>query len=107
MAANNRRASHDTDADELARQIKQIQSDFASLAETLKSIGLDRIGDVSEAFSDAVEQASDAVHDSTAEARERGENLAADVRDAITRNPFRTILVAFGVGYLLARLTRR
>jgi ElaB/YqjD/DUF883 family membrane-anchored ribosome-binding protein len=107
MAANNRRASRDADTDELARQLKQIQSDFAALAEMLKGMGLDRIGDMSEAFNEAVEQASEAVHDSTTEARERGENFAADVKDAITRNPFRAILVAFGVGYLLARLTRR
>jgi ElaB/YqjD/DUF883 family membrane-anchored ribosome-binding protein len=65
------------------------------------------MGDMSDALNEAVEKATDAVHDSTAEARERGENLAADVKGAITRNPFRAILVAFGVGYLLARLTRR
>lgn len=98
MAANNRRASRDADTDELARQIKQIQSDFAALAETLKNIGFDRIGDISEAFTDAVGQASEAVHDSTSEARERGETFAADVRGAITRNPFGAIAVAFGVG---------
>ena len=107
MAANNRQASNGGDTDELARQIRQIQSDLAALAETLKSIGLDRFGGMSEALNDAVEQASDAVHDSTAEARERGENLAADVKDAIMRNPLRAILVAFGVGYVFARLTRR
>jgi ElaB/YqjD/DUF883 family membrane-anchored ribosome-binding protein len=106
MTANNR-TSRDADADELARQIKQIQADFAALAETLKGLGLDRMGDMSDALNEAVEKATDAVHDSTAEARERGENLAADVKGAITRNPFRAILVAFGVGYLLARLTRR
>lgn len=106
MAANNSRAG-DSDAEELARQIKQIQEDFASLAETLKGIGFDRLGDMSEAFNDAVEQASEAVHDSTAEARQRGENFAADVRSSITRNPFPAVLVAFGVGYLLAKLTRR
>lgn len=107
MAANNRRGSRDTDTDELARQFRQIQSDFAALAETLKSIGFERIGDLSEAFNDAVGQASETVHESTADARQRGENLAADVKDAITRSPFRAILVAFGVGYLFARLTRR
>jgi ElaB/YqjD/DUF883 family membrane-anchored ribosome-binding protein len=106
MAADNR-ASDDGDAEELARQIKRIQSDLAALAETLKGIGLDRIGDVSEIFNEAVEHASEAVHDSTAEARERGESFAADVKVAITRNPFGAIAVAFGVGYLIARLTRR
>jgi ElaB/YqjD/DUF883 family membrane-anchored ribosome-binding protein len=107
MTASNRRASRETDADELARQIGQIQADFAALAETLKSIGFDRMGDVSEALNEAVEKATEAVQDSTAAARQRGENLAADVKDAIARNPFRAILIAFGVGYFLARLTRR
>jgi ElaB/YqjD/DUF883 family membrane-anchored ribosome-binding protein len=97
----------DTDAEELARQIKRIQSDIAALAETLKGIGIERMSDVSDAFNDAIETASDAVHDSTAEARQRGESFAADVKDAITRNPFSAILVAFGVGYILSRLTRR
>lgn len=42
-----------------------------------------------------------------AEARERGEAIAEDVETAITRNPFGAVLVALGLGFLIAVVTRR
>jgi len=108
MARNSRRGSGAApDVEDLARQIKQIQNDFASLAETIKAIGIDRMDTASEAFTEAVEQAAGSVRSSAAEARHRGEAIAGDVESAITRNPFTAILVAFGLGYVIARMTRR
>jgi len=108
MARNSRRGAHAApDVEDLARQIKQIQNDFAELAETIKAIGMNRMDGATEAFSEAVEQAAGNVRSSAAEARHRGEAIAGDVEAVITRNPFTAILVAFGLGYVIARMKRR
>ena len=95
------------DIEDLARQIQELQSDLAGLADTIKSIGSEQVDHASDMFSEAVEHAKSSVRMSAAEARERGEQIAEDVESAIGRNPFGAVLIAAGIGFVVANLLRR
>ncbi len=96
-----------TDAAALGRQIKAIQADVASLTDTLKQFGAAQAGHVADVVGKAVGQAGDTMRSTAAEARRRGEIAAEEVEQIITRNPFTSILVALGLGYIIGFISRR
>lgn len=107
MPRHTRRRRGTPDIDDLARQIQDLQSDLAGLADTIKSIGSEQVDHATGMFSEAVENAKSSVRMTAAEARERGEQIAEDVESAITRNPYGAVLIAAGVGFFIANLLRR
>lgn len=107
MPRYSRRRRGAPDIEDLARQIQELQSDLAGLADTIKSIGSEQVDHASDMFSEAVENAKSSVRMTAAEARERGEQIAEDVESAINRNPFGAMLIAAGIGFVIANLLRR
>jgi ElaB/YqjD/DUF883 family membrane-anchored ribosome-binding protein len=107
MPRHTRRRRSTPDIEDLARQIQELQSDLAGLADTIKAIGSEQVDHASDMFSEAVENAKSSVRMTAAEARERGEQIAEDVESAITRNPLGAVLIAAGIGFLIAKLLRR
>lgn len=107
MPRHPRRRRGTPDIEDLARQIHELQSDLAGLADTIKAVGSEQVDHASDMFSEAVEHAKSTVRMSAAEARERGEQIAEDVESAIGRNPFGAVLIAAGIGFVVANLLRR
>lgn len=91
---------------DLHKQMRAIQSDIASLTGTLKSYGKEQVGHMGEAARSAMNHAGDGVRLTAAEARMRGEHIAEEVEQTITRNPLTSVLVALGVGYVAGMMSR-
>lgn len=107
MPRQTRRRRGAPDIDDLARQIQALQSDLAGLADTIKSVGSEQVDHATDMFSEAIENAKSSVRMTAAEARERGEQIAEDVESAISRNPYGAVLIAAGIGFVIANLLRR
>ncbi|MCC6982983.1 MAG: DUF883 family protein [Bauldia sp.] len=91
---------------DLQRQMKAIQSDISAITGTLKTFGKDQAGHVSAAARNAFDHAGEGLRMTAAEARERGEHIAEEVEQTISRNPLTSVLVALGVGYIAGMMAR-
>jgi ElaB/YqjD/DUF883 family membrane-anchored ribosome-binding protein len=91
---------------DLQRQMKVIQSDIASLTGTLKTYGKDQFDHMSTSMRQAVDRAGEGMRMTAAEARQRGEHIAEEVEQTISRNPLTSVLVALGVGYIAGMMSR-
>jgi ElaB/YqjD/DUF883 family membrane-anchored ribosome-binding protein len=97
----------DADRDRVAAEIDGIKDSFAQLKHDMvelfsRAFGLGRAGaDV------AKDQAADAVENlkhRLADLKEAGSDRLANVSKKIEQNPVQAALIAFGVGFLLAKL---
>ena len=84
---------------ELSREMKALRDDLAALAGTVKEMAAQRAEAV-------VENISETVRMTAAEAQQRGEAMAGEIEDMIRNRPLTAVLVAAGIGYLVAKITR-
>ncbi len=91
---------------DLQKQMKAIQSDLASLTGTLKHFGKEQVDHVGTAARHAMDRAGEGMRMTAADARQRGEHIAEEVEQTITRNPLTSVLVALGVGYVAGMMSR-
>ena len=90
----------EADAEELKAQFEVLRADVNNLVSTL--------GGVASAKKDrTVEEISDEVQRLTNLAKRRARQSYDDAEDAITGNPFQSVLLALGMGFLIGALTRR
>jgi ElaB/YqjD/DUF883 family membrane-anchored ribosome-binding protein len=84
---------------ELSRELKALRADLAALAGTVKEMAAQRAEAV-------VENISETVRMTAAEAQQRGEALAGEVEEMIRNRPLTSLLVALGVGFLVGKISR-
>lgn len=86
----------ESDTEKLRADLNQIQKDVAALTETLKKLGAERgqegVDAVKRAAAATERQASAAVH---------------MVEDQVKERPLQSMLVAFGLGFLIGKLLDR
>jgi ElaB/YqjD/DUF883 family membrane-anchored ribosome-binding protein len=105
-AVDEMEASAEATMADLQRQMKAIQSDISALTGTLKTFGKDQVGHLNSAAHQAMDRAGEGLRLTASEARERGEHLAEEVEQTISRNPLTSVLVALGVGYIAGMMAR-
>lgn len=105
-AAHDMESATEATMADLQNQMKAIQSDLASLTGTLKSYGAEQMQHMSAAARHAMDRAGEGMRMSAAEARQRGEHIAEEVEQTISRNPLTSVLVALGVGYVAGMISR-
>jgi ElaB/YqjD/DUF883 family membrane-anchored ribosome-binding protein len=84
---------------ELSREMKALRDDLAALAGTVKEMAAQRAETI-------VENISETVKMTAAEAQERGEAMAGEIEAMIRNRPLTSVLVAAAIGYLAAKITR-
>jgi ElaB/YqjD/DUF883 family membrane-anchored ribosome-binding protein len=84
---------------ELSREMKALRDDLAALAGTVKEMAAQRAETI-------VENISETVKMTAAEAQERGEAMAGEIEAMIRNRPLTSVLVAAAIGYLVAKITR-
>ena len=84
---------------ELSREMKALRDDLAALAGTVKEMAAQRAEAV-------VENISETVRMTAAEAQQRGEAMAGEIEEMIRNRPLTAVLVAAAIGYLAAKITR-
>ena len=84
---------------ELGREMKALRDDLAALAGTVKEMAAQRAEAV-------VENISETVRMTAAEAQKRGEAMAGEIEEMIRNRPLTAVLVAAAVGFLVGKISR-
>lgn len=84
---------------ELSREMKALRDDLAALAGTVKEMATQRAETI-------VENISETVKMTAAEAQERGEAMAGEIEEMIRNRPLTAVLVAAAVGFLAGKILR-
>lgn len=88
------------DIDELKKSMQGLMSDVSELASHTKD-------DVAASASRKTREFAERVSAAGAEVRERGEQATESAQNLVREHPLQSVLIAFGVGYLAARLMSR
>ncbi|QDL91732.1 DUF883 family protein [Paroceanicella profunda] len=97
----------DATTEQLSMQINSLKADMADIASTLRSLGVQRVDqatDAARAKADAAAAAGrDAAHEARLAAERLGENMSSSIKD----RPFTAIAIAAGVGLAVGFLSGR
>ena len=107
-AANNTTASvtQKTREQELEAQVAQLQSDFKSIAETLKKLTGEKAGEVREIAETEIRHLKRRGQHMVEEAQDQAGEYEQQLKDTIREKPLTAVATALGVGFVLALLTR-
>lgn len=91
---NSKQAGSDTE--QLRADLNQIQRDVEALTETLKKLGASR-----------GQEGMEAVKRAAAATEKQARAAVESVEQQVTERPFQSVLVAFGLGFLVGKLLDR
>lgn len=93
-------AKTDADTEDIKEQFEILRSDVNRLVSTLA-------GTASAKKDRTVEEISEEVERLTSLAKRRADSAREQAEETITGNPFQSVLLALGLGFLIGALTRR
>lgn len=96
----------DKEVDTLKEDIAKLSGDIADVLGVLKKLGAGKIDAVRESLDGEAEKYGEDIRQAYEGAKARGETAADSLEAEITLHPLRSVLVAFGVGYVVAKLMR-
>ncbi|MEX1032999.1 MAG: hypothetical protein WDZ30_06530 [Cellvibrionaceae bacterium] len=102
MAGNNLNKEIDT----LKEDIVKLSNDVAALLGVFKDLGAETVGDAANSLNEEVAKRREEFRETLLGAKAQGDKVAEGLEEEIVQHPLRSVLVAFGVGYVLAKLMR-
>ena len=88
----------------LKDDIAKLREDIASLAAAVLGAASDTLADAKEKVNGKSQQAQDKFTDKMGDGIDRGKQFLDDLDSQVTRHPVGSVMVAFGVGLLIAKL---
>ena len=110
MAAKNEKETVMADSelqkqmDDLKADIRALKTDVADLAKILKDVGVGKVHDARSSLEEDLEFGREELRRRWNEARARGQKTVDDLESEIGQRPFSSVLTAFGVGFMIAKL---
>jgi ElaB/YqjD/DUF883 family membrane-anchored ribosome-binding protein len=92
--------------DSLKSDIGRLSRDVSALLSVFKQAGTDQVGGVKESLDEEVARRRDEIIASFQQVQDRGESTAASLEEEVIRHPMRSVLIAFGIGYLASKVLR-
>lgn len=93
--------------DHLRAEMAKLRADFAGVAEALKGAGKAEAENLKEKSSEFVENAEAEMKHLLGILREKSKQSVEAVEGKVAEHPFIALLAAFGVGFLVAKLSDR
>jgi ElaB/YqjD/DUF883 family membrane-anchored ribosome-binding protein len=90
--------------DDLKADLKAIRTDLGGLARILKDLGVGKVDEARSSVEEGVEAGREELRRRWEEARGRGRKTMDDFEQGIGQHPLSSVLAAFGVGFLIAKL---
>jgi ElaB/YqjD/DUF883 family membrane-anchored ribosome-binding protein len=90
--------------DELKADIRALKTDMADLGKILKDLGVEKVHNARSSFEDDLEIGREELRRRWNEARARGQKTVDDLENEIGQRPFSSVLTAFGIGFMIAKL---
>ncbi|SNB75810.1 Membrane-anchored ribosome-binding protein, inhibits growth in stationary phase, ElaB/YqjD/DUF883 family [Arboricoccus pini] len=94
------------DADTLKADIEQLKADLASLKDHGKEFGAAKAGEARGLLEEKVHQLQKEIDRVTAEIKKQGEEARAKLERNVHERPLTSLAIAFGVGFIAAKLLR-
>ena len=85
-----------TTSDQLGKQAMEVTKDLQKMGGIVRDAAQEKLGQVRENATEYYEQGRDKVHD-----------LVGSVEQFVQQQPFKSVMIAAGVGWLLGRFWRR
>jgi ElaB/YqjD/DUF883 family membrane-anchored ribosome-binding protein len=101
MASNNVQEELQILKDDVAK----LRSDISDLVGVLKQLGVTKINEARGSLEEEIEEQREKLRAGLNRARERGKGAADEFEQHVTEHPVGSLLTAFGVGYILAKLS--
>lgn len=97
--------------EQLQQEIDAIRADVAKLGQNIAELGQiiqtlseEKVDDVKESISEGIDSASEELHRRVEAARAQGRKVSGDFERTVRKYPLGSLLGAFGVGIIIARL---
>jgi ElaB/YqjD/DUF883 family membrane-anchored ribosome-binding protein len=91
----------------LKDDITKIRTDLGDLIEQLRELGLQKINETRDTLEDELDSQREKLRATFNRARERGRGTAEEFEQHITEHPLASLLTAFSIGYIMAKLGGR
>ncbi len=88
----------------LKEDLARLRADLGGLVEALKEAGAERVEGYRERAAEELRRRREAVEERLGAARERGRQAVEELGEGVGEHPISSLLAAFGVGFILARL---
>jgi ElaB/YqjD/DUF883 family membrane-anchored ribosome-binding protein len=89
----------------LKDDVEKLRSDISDLVGLLKDLGLQKIDETRGTVEEELQEQREKLRVVLGRARERGKSAVDDVEQQMTEHPLGTLLTAFGIGYIIAKLS--
>lgn len=90
--------------DTLKSDVAKLRGDMASLLGTLQDLSAEKVGNAKSSVGEEYVRRRQRLRETLTGARARGERAAASVEEEIARHPVTSLVAAFGVGFVVAKL---
>ena len=104
---NDARQSTDKPYQALEAELGRLRDDIASLAKTVREIGSGEAQVVLDAMKDRLEKVTAEARRASRRAKAGAQDAADTVQGAIEENPFTSVLIALGLGFIIGAFLRR
>jgi len=88
----------------LKEDVAKLRTDVGDLLSVLKAMGAEKVGDARESLDDELARRREELRAALKGARARGEHAAEALEGEITDHPMSSVIAAFGMGFLIAKL---
>ena len=92
----------------LREELATLRSDIASIVATLGRISESQLSEATDSVADKLggKSSLDDISAQLEQIRARGEQLGEELSEEVVMHPLASIAIAFGVGYLVSRITK-
>lgn len=90
--------------EQLRADLAALRTDVADLAKAVKKVGVDKAEAAKESVEDDLRKYRDVLYDKLNEAKSRGYEAKDKMDEQIATHPYGSLLTAFGVGFIFAKL---
>ena len=88
----------------LKADVSKLRGDVGQLLDLLKAMGLEKLDGAKETLDEELEKRREEFREAVAGARAKGERTARAVEGEITDHPLGSVMTAFGLGFIIAKL---
>lgn len=88
----------------LKADVKKLSEDVGDLLGVLRELGVDKVNSARSSLDEELDRRRDELRTALNSARARGEKAADAVEGEIAQHPMSSVMAAFGMGFLIAKL---
>jgi len=89
----------------LKDDVAKLRTDVSELVGLLKDLGADKIDEARGTVEEGLRARREQLRESVGRAKARGKKAADDIEEQITEHPLSSLLAAFGLGFIIAKLS--